>query len=181
MNLPKKHKISLSLSLSLSLISDPSLPENVTVSGLAVDSLNKRLLAVIHARQPLPSFNALAAYDLRSGQRLFLSLLSDNDAAAIAHGVAVNYKGNAFVTNSVGNCIWKIDHKSHASIFSKSPQYTTADTATTTAGLTGIAYVSKGYLLVVQSTTGKMFKVDEFDGRAKRVLLNDDLKGANER
>ena len=44
MNLSKKYK--KSLSLSLSLMSDPSLPENVTVSGLAVDSLNKMAMEV---------------------------------------------------------------------------------------------------------------------------------------
>ncbi|MBA0676889.1 hypothetical protein Goari_018335 [Gossypium aridum] len=42
-------------------------------------------------------------------------------------------------------------------------------------GLNGIAYVSKGYLLVVQSNTGKMFKVDEENGKARTVLLNQDL------
>ncbi|KAF7811242.1 SMP-30/Gluconolactonase/LRE-like region [Senna tora] len=175
------------------LISDPSLPENVTVSGLAVDSLKKRLLAVIHARDPLPPFNALAAYDLRSRQRLFLSVLdssaaADDDGATrpIASKVAVDYKGNAYVTNSAGNYIWKVDENGEASIFSRSPQYTahTVDpdapysSSSSSTGLNGIAYVSKGYLLVVQSSTGKMFKVDEIDGRAKLVLLNDDLKGA---
>jgi hypothetical protein len=39
-------------------------------------------------------------------------------------------------------------------------------------GLNEIVYVSKGYLLVVQSNTGKMFKVDEEDGTAKLVLLD---------
>lgn len=170
------------------LISDPSLPENVTVSGLAVDSLKKRLLAVIHAREPLPPFSALAAYDLRSRQRLFLSLLdpADDDGATrpIAKDVAVDYKGNAYVTNSAGNYIWKVNDKGEAAIFSKAPQYTAhpvdGDTPYSSIGLTGIAYISKGYLLVVQSSTGKVFKVDEVDGRAKLVLLNEDLKDAND-
>ena len=42
-------------------------------------------------------------------------------------------------------------------------------------GLNGISYVSKGYLLVVQTNTGKLFKVDADDGTARNVLLNDDL------
>ncbi|KAK9939056.1 hypothetical protein M0R45_015765 [Rubus argutus] len=42
-------------------------------------------------------------------------------------------------------------------------------------GLNGVAYVGKGYLLVVQSNTGKMFKVDTEDGTAREVLLPEDL------
>jgi hypothetical protein len=63
------------------LITDSSLPKNVTVLGLAVDSANHRLLAVIHAADPLPHFDALVAYDLHSGNRLFLSLLPSDDVA----------------------------------------------------------------------------------------------------
>ncbi|KAL5073520.1 hypothetical protein RYX36_012505 [Vicia faba] len=53
------------------LISDTSLPENVTVEGITMDSRNNRVLAVIHAVKPLPPFNALAAYDFKSGNRIF--------------------------------------------------------------------------------------------------------------
>ncbi|KAI9072360.1 hypothetical protein K1719_045669 [Acacia pycnantha] len=40
-----------------------------------MDSINRRLLAIVHAIEPLPPFNALAAYDLHTFQRLFLSVL----------------------------------------------------------------------------------------------------------
>ena len=90
------------------LISDPTLPENVTVLGLTVDSTRKRLLACLHSVSPLPPFNSLAAYDLRTRRRLFLSLLpSDPDSSIasigrgrdVANDVAVDFKGNAYVTN----------------------------------------------------------------------------------
>ncbi|KAK7273812.1 hypothetical protein RIF29_14875 [Crotalaria pallida] len=164
------------------LISDISLPENVTILGLAVDPRNNRVLAALHALKPLPPFNALAAYDLRSRRRLFLSLLpSENDAVpAIANDVAVDFKGNAYVTNSGGNYIWKVNDKGEASIFSNSSRFTEhpvdRDARYDFCGLNGIAYVSNGYLLVVQSNTGKMFKVDAEDGTARHVLLNKDLK-----
>lgn len=161
------------------LISDTSLPENVTVVGITVDSRNNRVLAVIHAVKPLPPFNALAAYDLKSGNRLFLSPLPTNEEA-IANNVAVDYNDNAYVTNSIGNYIWKVNVKGEASIFSKSPRFTEhpvdRDTPYSYIGLNGIAYVSSGdYLLVVQSNTGKVFKVDADDGTARHVLLNEDL------
>ncbi|KAI5381747.1 hypothetical protein KIW84_UN0467 [Lathyrus oleraceus] len=154
-------------------------PQNVTVVGITVDSRNNRVLAVIHAVKPLPPFNALAAYDLKSGNRLFLSPLP-TDEEALANDVAVDYNGNAYVTNSIGNYIWKVNVKGEASIFSKSPRFTEhpvdRDTPYSYIGLNGIAYVSSGdYLLVVQSNTGKVFKVDADDGTARHVLLNEDL------
>ncbi|KAK8567569.1 hypothetical protein V6N13_105528 [Hibiscus sabdariffa] len=172
------------------LISDVTLPENVTVLGLTIDSTKKRLLACLHSFSPLPPFNALAAYDLRTRRRLFLSLLpSDPDFPVsstrrgrdVANDVAVDFKGNAYVTNSIGNFIWKVNEDGEASIFSKAPAFTRYPNAMdendpfNDCGLNGITYVSNGYLLVVQSNTGKMFKVDADDGKARVVLLNRDM------
>ena len=161
------------------LISDTSLPENVTVLGITVDSLHNRVLAVIHAVHPLPPYNALAAYDLNTGNRLFLSLLPSDDQPALANDVAVDFKGNAYVTNSIGNFIWKINLKGESSIFSQSARFTEhtvdRDSPCNFCGLNGIAYVNNGYLLVVQSNTGKMFKVDAEDGTVRQILLNNDL------
>ncbi|ESQ39980.1 hypothetical protein EUTSA_v10001208mg [Eutrema salsugineum] len=174
------------------LVFDPDLPENASILGLAVDSTNRRLLAAIHCAPPLAPFSALAAYDLRSGgRRIFLSSLpslagDDEDIARdIANDVAVDYNGNAYVTNSAKNFIWKVDRDGAASIFSRSPLFNSqpvaeeADASFRDCGLNGIVYNSKGYLLVVQSNTGKMFKVDEESGKAKLVLLNGDLVAAD--
>jgi DNA-binding beta-propeller fold protein YncE len=166
------------------IISDPSLPPSTSILGLAVDKLNNRLLAVIHSFDSLHPFNGLAAYDLRSRQRLFLSLLpstpSDEDGRSpMANAVAFDFKGNAYVTNSEGNFIWKVSPEGEASIFSTSPVFTQfpvdRDSPLSSFGLNGIAYVSKGYLLVVQTNTGKLFKVDADDGTARNVLLSEDL------
>ncbi|CAN6675484.1 unnamed protein product [Malus baccata var. baccata] len=167
------------------LISDPTLPDNVTVLGLAVDKLNNRLLACITAMDPLPQFQALAAYDLRTRQRLFLAPLPSDDEGPrpVANDVAVDFKGNAYVTNSAGNYIWKVNAQGEASIFSKSRAFTSQrvdpDFPYSFCGLNGVAYNSKGYLLVVQSNTGKMFKVDADDGTARLVLLPEDLNFAD--
>ncbi|XP_057734549.1 uncharacterized protein LOC130949989 [Arachis stenosperma] len=159
------------------LISDPSLPENVTVLGLAVDSCNNRVLGVLNVLKPLHPFNALTAYDLRSGQRLFFSLLSpasngesDGSDEAIANDVTVDFKGNAYITNSAENFIWKVNDKEEALILSNSRRFTEhrvdREAWYSFCGLNGIAYVNNDYLLVVQSNMGKMFKVDAEDGTA---------------
>lgn len=173
------------------LISDPTLPQNATILGLAIDSIHNRLLAVVHSAPPLPPFNALAAYDLRSRRRVFLSLLDDETPDVItikrhvANDVAVDFNGNSYVTNSAGNFIWKVDKDGEASVFSRSPVFSEGplavdpDAPFSECGLNGIAYVSKGYLLAVQSNTGKMFKVNADDGLARRVLLTEDLTWAD--
>ncbi|GAV90273.1 SGL domain-containing protein [Cephalotus follicularis] len=170
------------------LISDPTLPPNSTIPGLAIDPIHKRLLAVVHSASPLPPFNALAAYDLRDRSRIFLSLLTDGDGVStrpVANDVAVDFRGNAYVTNSAGNFIWRVNADGESSVFSRSPLFTSypVDEAKTApfseCGLNGIAYVSKGYLLVVQSNTGKMFKVDAEDGWGREVLLTEELTWAD--
>lgn len=166
------------------LIFDPSLPENVTILGLTVDSHNNRILAAIHALKPYPPFNALAAYDLTSGNRLFLSHLPSFKPSdqPVANDVAVDPTGNAYVTNSGDNYIWKVNTNGEPSIFSNSPKFTepTVDSNTpySYCGINGIAYISNdnSYLLVVQSNTGKIFKVDADDGTAVEIVkLDKDL------
>eukprot|EP00262_Sarcandra_glabra_P003156 TRINITY_DN1366_c0_g1_i1.p1 TRINITY_DN1366_c0_g1~~TRINITY_DN1366_c0_g1_i1.p1 ORF type:complete len:364 (+),score=26.64 TRINITY_DN1366_c0_g1_i1:101-1192(+) len=167
------------------LISDPQLPPNVSIGGVAIDSVHNRLLAAVHSSAPFPAFDALAAYDLRSRRRLFLAPLSDplTSDRQIANDVAVDFKGNAFVTNSAGNFIWKVNVEGEPSIFSRSRIFTSqhvySDLPGSFCGLNGITYISKGYLLVVQSNTGKVFKVDSDDGTARLVLLSKDLTGAD--
>ncbi|KAL6187628.1 hypothetical protein ACLB2K_039026 [Fragaria x ananassa] len=164
------------------LVSDTDLPENVTFLGLAVDTVNNRFLAAVQAMEPVPPFSALAAYDLRTRRRLFLTPLpsADGDASRqIATGVAADFKGNAYVTNAATNFIWKVNSEGDASIFSRSPLFSAypvdPESPFSFCGLNGIAYVSKGYLLVVQSNTGKLFKVDAEDGTAREVLLPENL------
>ncbi|KAG5058883.1 hypothetical protein JHK82_013869 [Glycine max] len=63
---------------------------------------------IVKALPPwIPPFNALVAYDLRSHRRLFLSSLSSKEIDA-ANDVTVDHRGNAFITNSGGNFIWKV-------------------------------------------------------------------------
>ncbi|XP_042494963.1 uncharacterized protein LOC122074166 [Macadamia integrifolia] len=168
------------------LISDHSLPPMVTILGITIDSINNRLLAIIHAFEPLPPFNALAAYDLTSGDRLFLTPLTNSLVTGrrpIAIDVAIDFSGNAYVTNSVGNFIWKVEASGKPFVLSKSAVFSSQHVDTrqpySFSGLSGIAYVSNGgFLLVVQTNTGKLFKVHVEDGTARVVRSTEELTAA---
>ncbi|KVH97637.1 uncharacterized protein LOC112523654 isoform X1 [Cynara cardunculus var. scolymus] len=161
------------------LVSDTSLPEDSSFLGITVDVIRNRVLVVVHPRSD-PSNCALAAYDLRTPhRRLFLATLHDpasTTSSSGANDVAVDFSGNAFVTNSASNLIWKVDLEGKVSVLSESKIFkkTPVDPTTpySSCGLNGIAYSSKGYLLVVQSNTGNLYKVDSEDGTARKVQLN---------
>ncbi|CAI9756008.1 unnamed protein product [Fraxinus pennsylvanica] len=153
--------------VAASLLSDDSLPENSSFIGLALDRLHHRLLAVVHrpATPPTPSFSALASYHLTTFNQLFLAQLPNS---TVPNDVAIDFFGNAYVTDSANEIVFKVNIDGETSILSRSQAYRNS-------GLNGVVYNSKGYLLVVQSNTGKLYKVNVDDGTARTVILNKDL------
>ncbi|XP_071735595.1 uncharacterized protein [Rutidosis leptorrhynchoides] len=163
------------------LVSDQSLPANSTFLGVTADVTHNRLLAVVYSHSD-PSNCALAAYNLRPPHnRLFLTTLHDPASIIFAPGandVTLDFSGNAFVTNSASNLIWKVDLEGKASVLSESKTFTKTpvpDSPYSLCGLNGIVYCSKGYLLVSQTNTGNLYKVDYEDGTTRRIQLNREL------
>ncbi|KAI4326330.1 hypothetical protein MLD38_031656 [Melastoma candidum] len=160
---PSIHSVS-DAGVSQPLLSFPS-PASSTLA-LSLDSHRRRLLSVLTSPSPPPS---LASLSLPSHRTLFLSPLPPPSSPA---ATAVDFHGNTFVTDSLDGIIYRIPESGESpSVFSNSSVFSST-------GLDGLAFLSLGYLLVVQSATGRMFKVDDSDGTARRVLLNRDLPGA---
>ncbi|KAL2546023.1 NHL domain-containing protein [Forsythia ovata] len=161
--------------VAVSLLSDDSLPENSSFFGLALDRLHHRLLAVVHrpATPSTPSFSALASYHLATFNQLFLAPLppSPFPNSTVPNDVAVDFSGNAYVTDSANGVVFKVNIDGEASILSRSHAYGNS-------GLNGVVYNAKGYLLVVQPNTGKLYKVNVDDGTARTVILNKDITAA---
>lgn len=162
------------------LISDESLPSNSSFHGISLDPRLHRLLAVVHR----PPFSGLVAYQLPTFRQLFLTPLNGLlPSDTVANDVAVDYSGNAYVTDSANDVIFKVTEQGEATILSRSKAFKSHPVDRTVpyhhCGLNGIVYNPKGYLLVTQSNTGKLFKVDEDDGTARLVILNKDLTAAD--
>ncbi|XP_047981630.1 uncharacterized protein LOC125222835 [Salvia hispanica] len=160
-----------------SLLSDDSLPPDSFFLAISLDPRHRRLLAVV--RRLSPPFSALATYDLRTLRQLFLTPLDDLLPSAVAaNDVAADYSGNAYVTDSANGVVFKITDQGEASILSSSDLFK-SDAIAVDGGLNGVVYDTRGYLLVTQSNTGKLFKVLTDNGSAMRVILNKDLTAAD--
>ncbi|PIN02797.1 hypothetical protein CDL12_24687 [Handroanthus impetiginosus] len=165
------------------LLSDDSLPSNSSFVGISLDPRLHRLLVVVRGFSP--PFSALVSYDLPTFRQLFLTPLDDLLPSAIgANDVAVDYSGNAYVTDSVNDVIFKVTEQGKATILSRSQAFKSYPVVDHTVpyhncGLNGVIYNPKGYLLVTQSNTGRLFKVSVDDGAARRVILNKDLTAAD--
>lgn len=182
-----RHRLLISVSdagVVSTLLSDDSLPSNSSFLGISLDPRRHRLrlLAVVHRLSP--PFSALASYDLPTFRQQFLAPLDGLlPSPIVANDVAVDYSGNAYVTDSANDVIFRVSEQGEATILSRS-QVFKSDAVDHTkpyknCGLNGLVYNSKGYLLVTQSNTGKLFKVNVDDGTARQVILNKDLTAAD--
>ncbi|PKA62050.1 hypothetical protein AXF42_Ash018275 [Apostasia shenzhenica] len=142
--------------VSETIVSDPLLPPSSFACAIAVDDRRRRLIVAL--RNP----DSLAAYDLRSA-RPHRCIFSTTLPAAPGSVTLAPATGHAFVTGSGSGVIWKADLEGNVTDLSRSAVYAAA-------GLDGVAHVRKGFLLVVQGKTGRIFKVDEEDGAAKEVI-----------
>ena len=78
-------------------------------------------------------------------------------AAHFANDIAVDAQGNAYVTDSYSPLLYKVDAQTGvATVLLESPQFAAPAGK---FGLNGIVYHPDGYLIMVNSTTGVLFKI----------------------
>ncbi|MCO5597112.1 hypothetical protein L7F22_051186 [Adiantum nelumboides] len=130
--------------------------------GVIIDTSRRRILTVINNVLDHPSsFHGLAAYDLDTKARLFLAKF---DKQGCPNDVTVDpNSGFAYVTDSARNLVFKISLSGESLIFTEnylfnSQPIVAVDPPAVRTGLNGITF-TENYLLVVQSNSGKLFKV----------------------
>lgn len=98
----------------------------------------------------------LIGIDIKTGKKV-----SDVDLSQLVPGfhfandLTFDKSGNAYVTDSFANAIYKVSADGKPSLFSKSDLFKTEG-----VGLNGIAWHPDNYLLVASSGTGSVFKVN---------------------
>lgn len=141
-----------------------------TSVGIHIDRLSQRLLVPISDASVFFNPNsrgraALAAYDLATGERLFLSEMGDllAEGQNFANDVTTDADGNAYVTNSFAPIIYKVTPEGEASIFVQDERLR-ADFF----GLNGIDYHPDGYLLAAFG--GTLVKIPLSDPEALSLV-----------
>jgi hypothetical protein len=137
-------------------IEDPDLRSSV---GLEVDQ--ERLLVTnsdssVFFDQESAGLASLAAYDIETGQRLFLTDLGAllPEERHFANDVTVDSEGNAYVTDSFAPVIYRVDPNGQAEIFLQDEAFRAVF-----LGLNGIVYHPDGFLLASMVETGTLYKI----------------------
>ncbi|KAL3517370.1 hypothetical protein ACH5RR_019959 [Cinchona calisaya] len=138
---------------------DAELGGNATL-GFTIDRPRNRVLACIG--DVLGNrYSALAAYDITTWKRLFLTKLSGpEDEKAFADDVAVDEEGNAYVTDPKGSKIWKVGVNGEFLETIRNPLFTPDGWQNKFVGINGIFYHPNGYLLVIHTMAGELYKVN---------------------
>jgi len=141
--------------------SDPSLKSSY---GLTIHPDGKKLYACIsdanYSKYTSPDTRKklakLIAIDLSTGKKVDdIDLSNLTKGEHFANDVVFDATGNAYVTDSFSNVIYKVAPDGKATVFSDSPLFKTKG-----VGLNGIVCHPNGFLLTVSSGTGAIYKID---------------------
>ncbi|KAF0915433.1 hypothetical protein E2562_036284 [Oryza meyeriana var. granulata] len=148
-----------------------------TATGLALDAARRRLLVVYTDLTPWFGYAAVGAYELGSWRRLFLARLDGPGDSTLADDVAVDEDGNTYVTDAKGNKIWKVSPDGEPlSVIKNATFFQRPGWINNFVGLNGIVYHPNGYLLVIHTSGGDLFKVDPKTGSVHVVKVQGSLK-----
>ena len=118
----------------------------------------------------------LIGIDLATGKRL-----SDLDLSALVPGkhfgndMAFDEKGNTYITDSYAHAIYKVSPDGTASVFAKDKMFETEG-----IGLNGIVYHPAGFLIVDNTNTGQLYKIDIANPQnVQKVTLDQFFVGAD--
>lgn len=164
------------------LVDDPRMVGSV---GVHIDAARGRILVtygdigISEGAEPDPAKRrtGLGIFDLRTGAARHVVDLAVGPGH-VANDVTFDRAGNAYVTDSASDVIYRVDAAGHASEFLRDPRFTPAPGAA--AGINGIVWHPDGYLLVDKSDTGQLFRIST-RGRpvVTEVRLDRRLPGAD--
>jgi sugar lactone lactonase YvrE len=128
------------------VVSDPELPG---FAGMKVDVRRHRILAVF-GNPATPGASGVASYDLATGHRIRLVDLS----GGAPNDLALDPRGTAYVTDARLGAAYRVDPAGHVSTLVRDPRLLPA------IGANGIVWHPDGFLVLVNYTTGRLFRLD---------------------
>ncbi|MGZ8551294.1 MAG: hypothetical protein ACXWV2_11555 [Chitinophagaceae bacterium] len=152
--------------------------------GMKIHPDGKRLFVCVgdpnHSKFSAPDTRKkmarLISIDLASGRRL-----ADIDLESLLPGkhfpndLTFDDKGNIYITDSYAHAIYKVTAEGKASVFSRDKQFETEG-----IGINGIVYHPGGFLLVDNSNTGRIYKVDiNNPALVEKVMIDQYFLGAD--
>ncbi|WP_181774364.1 SMP-30/gluconolactonase/LRE family protein [Amycolatopsis pittospori] len=161
------------------LVNDPAI---VSVFGLTVDAARGRILVTYgdlglgerSAPETVDRQSGLGIFDLRTGARIALVDLAVGEGGHAANDVAVDPRGNAYVTDTVGDALFRVDPRGRITAHVTGPEF-----ASEGFGLNGVVWHPDGFVLTVLYSSGRLFKVDMDSGRIGTVKLERPLVGGD--
>ncbi|XWS31823.1 hypothetical protein CRYUN_Cryun23aG0109400 [Craigia yunnanensis] len=153
----------------VTVVKDFDLTGNASL-GITVDRPRNRLLVVV-ADVLRNRYSALAAYDLSTWKRLFLTQLSGpSDEKSFADDVALDADGNAYVTDAKASKIWKVGVNGEFLSILRNPLFTPKEWYKSLVALNGIVYHPDGYLIVIHTFSGNLLKIDLAKGEEVKLI-----------
>ncbi|XP_051118897.1 uncharacterized protein LOC127243084 [Andrographis paniculata] len=138
--------------------------------GIFIDRPRNRVLVAI-ADVFGSKYSAVAAYDLTTWSRLFLTQLSGSEGEkGFADDVTVDTEGNSYITDTKGNKIWKVGLNGELLNTIGNPLFSAKEWYSNLVGLNGIVYHPNGYLLVIHTFSGTLLKVEIGKGDEVKVV-----------
>jgi sugar lactone lactonase YvrE len=160
------------------LVTDPTL---ISTFGLAVDARRHRLLVtygdigVGSASSPetIQQRSGLLIADLATGRTLAKVQLGSSGPRA-ANDVAVGPDGTAYVTDTLGDAVYRVDVRGRILGVVADPRF-----ASESFGVNGIVWDPRGFVVTTRYDTGQVFRISP-DGRRVDELTSDaSLAGAD--
>ncbi|KAF3322679.1 SMP-30/Gluconolaconase/LRE-like region [Carex littledalei] len=150
------------------VVQDLAVAGNFSV-GINIDRVRRRAL-VVYSDGIRGRYGAIGAYRIGSWDQLFLTHLTrPGDKPSFADDVAIDEEGNAYITDARSNKIWKVSSDGELLSVIKSDIFVTKrGLLNNLVGLNGIVYHPNGYLLVIHTSTGSLFK---FNMRTEEITL----------
>ncbi|KAJ0052981.1 hypothetical protein Pint_00862 [Pistacia integerrima] len=146
----------------VTVVKDVDLAGNASL-GIVLDHPRNRLLV---ATLKMNSDLEVVMVDLAN----LLLFIGAGDEKSLADDAAVDEEGNAYVTDAKASKIWKVGVNGEFVSIIRSPLFIAKEWYKNLVGLNGIVYHPNGFLMVIHTFSGNLFKIETGKGEEIKLI-----------